>query len=158
MIFVTVGGQLAFDRLVLATDAWARARNHDSVFAQVGHCQEPPGFIAWQQFLTRSEFTEKMREADIVVAHAGMGTILTALHLGKRIVVMPRRAHLGEHRNDHQWATVSRLPAHLGVQVARDAEELAAKLDSPEKLPHASAGSSPERSRLIAYLRTFVSS
>ena len=52
-----------------------------------------------------------MDAAAAIVAHAGMGTILTALETGKRLLVMPRRAALGEHRNDHQLATVSRSPS-----------------------------------------------
>ncbi len=59
-----------------------------------------------------------MQAATAIVAHAGMGTILTALEMGKPLLVMPRRAALGEHRNDHQLATASRF-AELGrVKVA----------------------------------------
>jgi UDP-N-acetylglucosamine transferase subunit ALG13 len=43
-----------------------------------------------------------MREADAVVCHAGVGTLMTAVSLGRVPVAMPRlRAH-GEHVDDHQ--------------------------------------------------------
>jgi UDP-N-acetylglucosamine transferase subunit ALG13 len=70
-----------------------------------------------------------MAAADAIVAHAGIGTILTALELGKPVLVMPRRAKFGEHRNDHQLATARRF-AELGrVSVAFDETELSARLD-----------------------------
>ena len=43
----------------------------------------------------------------VVIAHDEMGSIITALEMGKPIVVMPRRAELGEHRNDHQVAAAA---------------------------------------------------
>jgi UDP-N-acetylglucosamine transferase subunit ALG13 len=70
-----------------------------------------------------------MRAADAIVAHAGMGTILTALELGTPIVVMPRRAALGEHRNDHQLATARRFAEQGSIAVAFDEEQLHARLD-----------------------------
>ena len=70
-----------------------------------------------------------MRSSTAIVAHAGMGTILTALELGKPLLIMPRRAALGEHRNDHQLATAERFAAVDGVKVAFDETEFALKLD-----------------------------
>ena len=59
-----------------------------------------------------------------------MGTILTALELGTPIVVMPRRAALGEHRNDHQLATARRFAEQGSIGVAFDEAELHAALDA----------------------------
>ena len=75
-----------------------------------------------------------MRDADAIVAHAGMGTILSALELGKPLLVMPRVAALGEHRNDHQLATAKRFAETGHVAVAEDAEALIVKLDELDAL------------------------
>ena len=82
-----------------------------------------------------------------MISHAGMGSIITALELGKRIIVMPRRANLGEHRNDHQLATAKRLSEQGRIMVAFTEQELVDKLDqlqvfdptngSTHKYPHA---------------------
>jgi UDP-N-acetylglucosamine transferase subunit ALG13 len=47
-----------------------------------------------------------MQESNIVVAHAGTGTIIKALEFAKPIVVMARISSYGETRNDHQLHTV----------------------------------------------------
>ena len=53
-----------------------------------------------------------------------MGSIITALELGKRIIVMPRRADLGEHRSDHQVATAKRFAEQGRIEVAFNEREL----------------------------------
>ena len=68
--------------------------------------------------MSPKECTDRMVAADAIIAHAGMGTILTALEMGKPLLVMPRRAELGEHRNDHQLATAMRF-ADLGGRHGR---------------------------------------
>jgi UDP-N-acetylglucosamine transferase subunit ALG13 len=130
VIFVTVGTQLPFDRLVGAVDRWAATGSGRDVFAQVGPTGLRPAAIAWKRFVSPAECRERMRAADAIVAHAGMGTILTALELGTPIVVMPRVAALGEHRNDHQLATASRFAEQGSIAVAFDDAELHARLDA----------------------------
>lgn len=71
-----------------------------------------------------------MEDADVIVAHAGMGSILTALSMGKPIIVMPRRAIWQEHRNDHQMASAGKLRATAGLTVADDADALCMALDA----------------------------
>jgi len=64
------------------------------------------------------------REARVVVAHAGIGTLLTALQLGKPLIVVPRRAALGEQRNDHQVETAAFIRERCLAYVAETGEEL----------------------------------
>ena len=104
------------------------------------------------------EFRAKAQESDVIVAHAGMGSILTALELGKPIVVMPRRAHLGEHRNDHQWATANHLGHGLGIPVAADEAELIAHLDHLTELRSPTERRSAEYTGLLDFLRGAIDS
>jgi UDP-N-acetylglucosamine transferase subunit ALG13 len=156
VIFVTVGTQLAFDRLIAGVDSWAREHRGREVFAQTGPTELQPRHIEHRSFITPDECRERMRSAHAIVAHAGMGTILSCLELGKPLLVMPRRAALGEHRNDHQLATAKRFAALGRIAVAFDETELPAKLDELHTLaagdpigPYAADG-------LIAALRGFV--
>ncbi len=123
MIFVTVGTQLTFDRMVSAVDTWA-ATSGDDVFAQVGPTDIHFNHIRQSAFLEPKDFDHYFNAAGLVIAHAGMGSILTAMSYGKRIIIMPRKAGLGEHRNDHQLATARSFVAHAGVSVAWDEDEL----------------------------------
>lgn len=129
MIFVTVGAQMPFDRLVRTVDQWARNQGHGEVFAQIGLTEYCPSNIQWTPFLSAEEFKQRYEAADVVVAHAGTGSIITALQLGKPILIMPRRASLRETRNDHQVATAEQFRRFDSVAVALDEYELIARLD-----------------------------
>jgi UDP-N-acetylglucosamine transferase subunit ALG13 len=133
VIFLTTGTQLPFDRLVRAVDEWLEGTaSPPEVCAQV----LPPARDAYvpRHFETVARFSpadyaEAFARADLIVSHAGMGTILTALTKGKRICIMPRQMQYGEHRNDHQLSTAQRLGDHPGLFTARDAHDLPACLD-----------------------------
>lgn len=127
MILVTIGMQLPFDRLIMAMDALAPDLG-EPVIAQIGASRFEPHHLEWHGTLEAGEFAKLAAAARLIVAHAGIGSILAALQLGKPIVVMPRRAQLGEHRNDHQLATARQLIDRPGLFVAMDAEELPARI------------------------------
>jgi hypothetical protein len=46
-----------------------------------------------------------------------------------QLIVMPRRAELGEHRNDHQLSTARHMLAQNVISVAKDEIELMHQLD-----------------------------
>jgi UDP-N-acetylglucosamine transferase subunit ALG13 len=156
VIFVSVGTQLAFDRLVTAVDEWAAVAPEREVFAQIGPSRLSPRHIEHAQFVSPQECTERMLAAKAIVAHAGIGTILSALEMGKPLLVIPRRAALGEHRNDHQLATAQRF-AELGkVSVAFDEVELPFKLDELEGITAQPRISASAPDAFVAALRAFI--
>ncbi len=123
MIFVTVGTQLTFDRMVGTIDHWAD-KKEIQVFAQVGPTEVCFPNIEYKSFLEQDELDHILHSSELVVAHAGMGSIISSLSLGKPIIIMPRKASLGEHRNDHQMATAKRFATRTGVYVAWDEQQL----------------------------------
>lgn len=156
MIFVTVGGQMPFDRLIRTVDDWACSRARSDVFAQIGPSHFRAKAIETTHFIDSIDFRKRFEAANLIVAHAGMGTIITALECGKPIIVMPRRGKLRETRNDHQVAMATHLLEQGRVAVAFDERQLVERLDQFEASreieridPHASP-------RLIATLRGFI--
>ena len=156
MIFLTTGSQMPFDRLVRAVDAWAETHPDRRIVAQIGVTDMVPSHLEARPTVSPSEFARLVDEADLVVGHAGMGTILTAFRHGTPLLVLPRRGDLQETRNDHQFATARRLGDRPGLHVALDEQELVASLDRlsaaqrPEPIsPHAS-------DELIGFVRDFI--
>lgn len=162
MIFLSVGTQEPFDRLVRAVDAWA-ATNAMPVFGQLGALKPGsyrPTHFEWREFIDADEYQRRIEESRILVAHAGMGSIISALTWGKPLLIMPRRASLGEHRNEHQLATVEKFRARAGIHVAEDEAEVGPLLDRlVSGAGEAGGGLSPEASpELVAALRAFIAS
>ena len=122
MIFLTLGTHEPFDRLVRAVDAWAAETGRGTeVFGQItDHPGYEPKSFDWVATLPPEAYRARCQEASLIVAHAGMGSIITAMTYRKPIVIMPRRASLGEQRNDHQLATAERFGSRPGVFVAED--------------------------------------
>jgi UDP-N-acetylglucosamine transferase subunit ALG13 len=156
MIFVTVGSQTPFDRLIRAVDEWARAHARSDVFAQIAATTYRPEHIKFANFLTPTEFADAIQRCSIIVAHAGMGTIISGLELGKQVVVMPRRASFHETRNDHQVATAQRFGAQGRIIVASDEYELSHKLEYASSLGEANRIDTHASPLLLATLRDFL--
>lgn len=158
MIFVTVGGELPFERLVRAMDAWAAAHPGEEVLAQVGDGRFAPAHMAWRRTLGREEYGAALDRAELIVAHAGMGSLLSAGERGKPIVLLPRRARLGEHRNDHQQDTAAHFGGLPGVFVADDEAALgdriaeARRAAAEARLPIGEAAPRPFLDRLRAFV------
>lgn len=125
VIFVTVGSMLPFDRLINAADEWAQTVDQE-VFAQIGNSECVPRHMRFAKMLAPGEFTQKMRSASLIIAHAGMGSIISAMEAGKPIVVVPRRVADHEVTTDHQIHTASWLKTKEGVFVAPTESELSA--------------------------------
>jgi UDP-N-acetylglucosamine transferase subunit ALG13 len=157
MIFVTVGEQLPFDRLIRTVDEWS-ASSVKEVFAQIGRTDWKPSHIDYKEFLGPEEYRRKFQDAEIIIAHAGMGTIISALELNKPILLMPRREIFREVRNEHQISTARRFMTLNYVSVAFDEAELRKKLGNLDKIiknqrEKRSIGASPS---LITTIREFI--
>ena len=157
MIFVTVGAQMPFDRLIRAVDEWALSRARSDVFAQIGESDYCAKAIETTRHMDPMLFRKRVQAAAIVVGHAGMGTIITAFEFAKPIIVLPRRADLMETRNDHQVATATHFNRQGRITVAFDEQELIKKLDQPgitsDGMEPIDVHASPQ---LIATLRGFL--
>jgi UDP-N-acetylglucosamine transferase subunit ALG13 len=127
MIFVTVGSMFPFDRMIRAMDAWAAGQGEE-ILAQIGAGRFEPRHMPWVRRLERPDYAAAIARARLVVAHAGVGSVVSAGEQGKPIVVLPRRAALGEHTSDHQVETVGWLRGKPGVQVAESEADLPARI------------------------------
>ncbi|MCG8015857.1 MAG: glucuronosyltransferase [Candidatus Thiodiazotropha sp. 'RUGA'] len=157
MILVTVGTQLAFDRMVGAVDRWVNKKDIQ-VIAQVGPTEVCFSNIKYKSFLEQDELDHILKTSDLVVAHAGMGSILSSLSLGKPIIIMPRKASLGEHRNEHQMATARRFQNRPGVYVAWDEQQLVVLLNrwSTERFDHVDEISNTAPTEFLANLKQLI--
>jgi len=129
MIFLTVGTQFPFDRLVKAVDDLAgEGLLAEEVFAQVGDSLYQPRNFQAVSSLDKKAFDGYFRSASAVISHAGMGTITMALDHGKSLLVMPRRKKYQEVVNDHQVGLADRFAVLGHLLMARDETELADKV------------------------------
>lgn len=162
MIFLTVGHELRFDRLARAMDDWCGSSGYTDIFGQVAELGEDgyrPQNFDWKSFIGPDEFKSRFEQASFVVAHAGMGTIITALTMKKPLVIVPRKGTFRETRNDHQIATAEQFARRNGIYVAQDETELGSVLDNLIANPPAKineAASQFADPQLLAAIRGFI--
>ncbi|MCU1089528.1 hypothetical protein K7565_19080 [Stenotrophomonas maltophilia] len=144
MILVTVGTQFGFDRLIQWMDSWALLNPGIDVYAQIGAGAYKPVHMRWAREIPPSEFPSTVARAKLIVSHAGMGTIISARLSSKNIVIVPRLASLGEHRNEHQLATARRFSDLPGCRVAESQEQLAAHLSAVDTPVFSALGDAAE--------------
>jgi UDP-N-acetylglucosamine transferase subunit ALG13 len=155
VIIVTVGMQLGFDRLIAAMDALAPTLGMP-VIAQTGKGTYHPQHMEARARIAPAEFEMLVGEAQLIVSHAGIGTVLTAARCRKPIVLLPRRADLQEHRNDHQLATVRKLDGRPGILVAMDETALSERIAQGLAMKDWAAVQSPTARQLHSALAAFI--
>jgi len=129
MIFLTVGTQFPFDRLVKSVDEEISQNGfEEEIFAQISDSSYQPCNFEYVKSLEKSEFDYWTLKASAIIGHAGVGTITMALDRNKPLLVMPRLKKYGEVVNDHQVA-IARKFEELGlVLVAYSMEQLPEKI------------------------------
>ena len=126
MIFVTIGTCEPFDRLLASLDA-TRASTRRSSPRRACRRRQPRG-IRCVDFLPYDNLVELVRDARVVVTHAGVGSILTCLANGKRPIVVARSREHGDAVDDHQLELARRLEAEGMVHFVEDPSALPAML------------------------------
>lgn len=119
MIFVTVGSQkFQFNRLLQKIDELKdEGIITEDVFAQTGASDYIPQNYAYENFLDRTAFAQKISECDKVITHGGTGVIIGAVKKGKKVLAVPRLAKFGEHVDDHQLQLLKQFD-ELGIIIA----------------------------------------
>jgi len=129
MIFLTVGTQFPFDRLVRAVDRMIDdGLISETLFAQIGESSYKPRNFESAASLEKRVFDNYVKQASSIIGHAGMGTISTAMQYDKALLVMPRLKKYGEVVNDHQVAIARRFEKLGYLLAAYQAEELPEKI------------------------------
>ena len=148
--------------MVQAVDLWHQDNNDHKVIAQIGSLTPEdysPTSIESISLLSPDEYKRLSNEASILVAHAGMGSIINALTLGKPLVMMPRRGHLNETRNDHQYATAKKFEGKKGIFVAWDETKFVDVIDEAiafSEAPNLGEGSLFAQDELLTNIRNFI--
>lgn len=152
-VFVTVGTQLPFDRLIRYFDEWNGLARLDG-FVQYGVGGEVSNTLPGAETLLPKNYKEKIENTDLLVSHAGIGSILTAIEYNIPAVLVPRSMALGEHRNDHQSSTKREFEGVRGIYFASGKEEFFELMNGRGEL--SSPSSEVSSSELMANIEKFI--
>lgn len=100
MIFVTIGTQdKAFTRLLNYVE---EADIKDEVIIQSGFTEFKSNKYKVFKYLNKDEFNKYLKEADVIICHGGVGSIMHSLSMHKKVIACARLEKYKEHQNNHQ--------------------------------------------------------
>jgi UDP-N-acetylglucosamine transferase subunit ALG13 len=159
MIFVTVGNHYQeFDRLLKKMDE-ITPRLGQKVIIQKGYSSYQPKYAEYFDFVSMDVSIEYIKNADLVISHAGIGTIIICKEHGIPLIIFPRRKKFDEHGTDHQMeiarALEERKEAHIHAvyEEAQLEEKIKEVLNGQRR--YALSGNAG-RTKLINTIRAFI--
>ena len=75
---------------------------NDKVIVQAGNTKFESNDMEIFDLIPQAKFNELLNSADIIITHGGVGSILNAVKLDKKVIAVPRLKKYNEHVNDHQ--------------------------------------------------------
>ncbi len=126
MILAIMGSEASlfeFDRLIDELDEIASTIDEE-IIIQIGNGNKAPRNAKYFRFLQDQEFNDCCSSSRIIISHAGIGSIITALRFHKPLIIVPRMKKYGEHIDDHQLEIASEMGRMGHIKVIYDIKDL----------------------------------
>lgn len=96
----------------------------DKVVVQAGSTRFESNNMEIFKLIEQNKFNELIKQADIIITHGGVGSIVTSVKLGKKVIAVPRLKKYGEHVNDHQIQIIETFSKQGFIKGIKDVSEL----------------------------------
>lgn len=131
-ILLSVGcSNFKFDRLFKIIDELCEEKILDGseIIAQTGVIDYKIKHYENFSFASNETMSKYQEEADLIICHAGTGTVIGSLKKGKKIIVFPRQKQYNEHESDHQFDLANQFYNEGYVLLATNKQELKSAID-----------------------------
>ena len=105
----------------------------EEVIVQAGYTKYETSNMKIIDFVSSDEILNLEKQANCIITHGGVGSIIGSIELGKKVIAVPRLKKYGEHVNDHQIDIVesfNKLEYIIGI---KDVSQLGEALKRVEK-------------------------
>jgi len=159
MILVVLGtSSWRFDRLIKAVDELAQVSGDDVIIVGKLVSEYKPRYARYLGFINKQELEKLYASADVIIGHAGTGTILSSLRHKKPIIIVPRQSKFGEHFDDHQIQLAKTFENTPNVYPIYDTSRLIDVVREVKKKGFIEHKESPKKQSLIEKLKKYLSS
>ena len=128
MILVMLGTQNnSFHRLLEEIDNLIKKGIiSDEVIVQAGYTKYESNNMKIFSLISQEELEELIEKANLIITHGGVGSIITSLKKGKKVIAVPRLHEYQEHVNNHQKEIIETFDKKgyiIGIQNVNQLEE-----------------------------------
>lgn len=98
----------------------------EKVIAQVGYTKFQSKKIETIDFVSKEELEEFQNQADLIITHGGVGSIISSIRKGKKVIAVPRKHEYEEHVNNHQIDIVKNFNEQgyiIGIEKVEDLKQ-----------------------------------
>lgn len=126
MILVLLGTQNnSFHRLLEEVEKNIENGNiKEKVIVQAGFTKFESKNMEIFDMVPQDRLDKLMDEADLIITHGGVGSMVAAIRKGKKVIAVPRLKKYGEHVNDHQIEIIETFKKQGVIVGIREVEEL----------------------------------
>uniref|UniRef100_A0A7N0TA76 Glycosyl transferase family 28 C-terminal domain-containing protein n=1 Tax=Kalanchoe fedtschenkoi TaxID=63787 RepID=A0A7N0TA76_KALFE len=161
MVFVTVG-TTSFDKLVRAVDTQEvkqelYRKGYTSLIIQMGRgsfiptkCAGEDGSLAVDAFTFSSTIADHLKSADLVISHAGSGSIFETLRLSKPLIVVVNEDLMDNHQSELAEELADRK--HLFCARPQTLHQTIADMDLQSVVPYVPGEATPVAKLIYRYL------
>jgi len=114
------------------------SQTEEPVVMQIGTSKIIPRNCEFARFYSSEAFEGYISRSRVVVAHAGIGTILAAIRGGRPLVCLPRRREFRELWDDHQLEMCRTIAAAGTLRFVEDENDLTLQVLEEATVPRIS--------------------
>ena len=74
----------------------------DEIIVQAGYTKFQSHRMRIIDLMSKEQLEKFQDEADLIITHGGVGSIISSVEKGKKVIAVPRMHEYGEHVNNHQ--------------------------------------------------------
>ena len=86
------------------------------------------------EYIPFDEFGKYIDDADVIITHGGVGSILSSVKKGKKVVAVARLSEYGEHTNDHQLQVIEKMSKQGYIIDGTILDEIGNSIEKAKKL------------------------
>ena len=97
---------------------------NEEVIVQKGYTKYESKNMKTIDFISRDELENLEKQASYIITHGGVGSIVSSLEKGKKVIAVPRLHKYSEHVNDHQKEIIKKFNENKNIIGIQSVEEL----------------------------------
>ena len=96
----------------------------DEVIVQAGATRFKSNDMKIFKLVSAKKLNQYVKDANFIITHGGVGSIVSCLKMGKKVIAVPRYKQYGEHVNDHQLQIIQTFDAQGFIKGIKAVDEL----------------------------------
>ena len=110
---------------------------NEKVVVQAGYTKYESKDMEIFDLVSTKKINEYVKEANYIITHGGVGSIVTCLKMGKKVIAVPRYHQYDEHVNDHQLQIIQTFDGQGFIKGLKNVSELETAIkELPEFKPN----------------------